>query len=433
MIDATVISCTVKFIKRSDVALLSGSDWNLKKLTIEEACYRETLSFLPNALIKKFPLLESLKLFECSDVEALPENIGELLIHLTDLKIYGGGSLSTLPPSLGQLTNLELSNCFAMTLEGFAPLKQLQQLKTLEILRSGDSEEVSLEWICNNVTTGLLELRFGNPVHSLPSTISNLKHLTSLVLEDSCFPELPDSIGMLSLLQNLEISNNGHPDEIIPLNLPESFSKLTSLEELDLTVNLDGIAPLQHLTGLTNLLLEFYTEHNFQNLDVIWNLTSLKRLYLADETSELSEDELLQLPAYFSNLKMPDDIANLKNLKYLHIEDFINLHELPESIGTLSCLTKLELMCTGVKSLPDTIVKLNALKVLQIVNCYELTAIPESFADRVLGENYEDWSLEKVVIWGCDNLVLSPKMEQAMEVLKSRGVLVDFRAPIGHQ
>jgi hypothetical protein len=62
-----------------------------------------------------------------------------------------------------------------------------------------------------------------------------------------------------------------------------------------------------------------------------------------------------------------------------------------------------------------------------------LTAIPESFADRVLGENYEDWSLEKVVIWGCDNLVLSPKMEQAMEVLKSRGVLVDFRAPIGHQ
>ena len=96
VIDATVISCTLKLRKRSDVALLSGSDWKLKKLTIEEACYRETLSFLPNALIKKFPLLESLKLFECSDVEALPENIGELLIHLTDLKIYGGGSQPSL-------------------------------------------------------------------------------------------------------------------------------------------------------------------------------------------------------------------------------------------------------------------------------------------------------------------------------------------------
>jgi leucine-rich repeat protein SHOC2 len=460
VIDATVISCTLKLRKRSDVALLSGSDWKLKKLTIEE--YRDAwpLEVLPNAFFKKFPLLETLKFIECTQLEALPENIGEL-IHLTDFTIVES-NLTTLSPSLGQLTALELYNCWNMTLEGLAPLKQLEQLKILKVgLIVGHLRDPSPEWICDNITTGLLELRLGNSAHSLPSKISNFKHLTCLILAESCLRELPESIGLLSSLQKLAVSNH-NPYRVIPLRLPNSFSQLATLEELDVDVHLEGIAPLQHLTGVTNLELRLYYEGNLQYLDFIWNMTGLKRLYLKADSS------IRQIEQVYS---LRSDISNLKNLESLHLEKLRDLYELPESIGTLSCLTALYIWSLpelrslpdsignlkGLKilsmgncanqlppsigdldslevlwltdfkkltELPDTIGKLNALKVFSIRGCHELTAIPESFADLVLGKDDENWSLEEVVI-DCNNLVLSPKMKQAMELLRSRRVLVE--------
>jgi Leucine-rich repeat (LRR) protein len=187
---------------------------------------------------------------------------------------------------------------------------------------------------------------------------------------------------------------------------------LSTLKELNILFNLDDIAPLQHLSELTHLNLECYIEDNDLNLDVLWTLTSLKSLRLT-ETTQMIQDYSLS-----------DDIGNLKNLESL----CLNYIKPPESIGNLPCLTELDLSGTGVKSLPDSVGKLDALKVLSLVRCRNLTELPESFADRVLSnEDNEDenWSLEKVIIDDCPKLVLSPKMEQAMELLKSRGVLIE--------
>jgi hypothetical protein len=409
VIDATVFSCK---IKPEDINLICGCDWKLKELSIHGSwSIHGPLRVLPNALFKKFSLLETLKIQGCTQLEALPENIGEL-IHLTDIQINGGYRLATLPLPLGQLTALELSDCWNLTLEDLAPLKQLQQLKILKMGGVGDysSDPLSTEWICNNITTGLRELCLRRIEGSLPSTISNFKQLTQLCLPEFYTPELPDSIGLLSSLAVFV-----GPDDGLD-KLPESFSLLTSLKELDLTVNLEGIAPLKRLTGLTNLLLQFYTESYLQYyLDVIWNLTLLKSLHLTDKTSRLSEEVY----------SLSDNISKLKNLESLHIGDLRNLHKLPESIGTLSCLTKLELTCTGVKSLPDAIGKLDALKVLTLFDCRNLTSIADSFADLVLGTEYANWSLEEVDLRGCYNLVLSRKMKQAMKLLRSHGVLVE--------
>jgi Leucine-rich repeat (LRR) protein len=457
VIDATVISSKVK---PSDLDLICGSDWKLQVLTIYGSWIRDPLRVLPNALFKKFSLLETLQIQGCIQLEALPENIGEL-IFLKDVKIHEN-MFTTVPPSLGQLTSLtslELYSCRALTLEGLAPLKQLHQLQRLKLGGAlFKRDDFSMEWICKNVTTGLLDLSFRD-AGSLPSTISNFKHLTSLIVENTHIPELPDSIGLLSSLQKLVVSNR---PELILRGLPESVSKLTALKSLSLNVHLDDLALLQHFTGLAHLELIFRDRHytDSQYLDVIWDLTGLKSLHLEADRS------IRQIEAVYS---LPDDISSLINLESLYIQKLRNLHELPESIGTLSCLTELVLwslpdlerlpysigslkrlkilnigfcenlrrlppsigdldsleelqlvLCFKLRKLPDGIGKLDALKVLSISNCRE---IPDSFADLVLGKADENWSLEEVVI-DCNNLVLSPKMEQALDLLKSRRVLV---------
>jgi Leucine-rich repeat (LRR) protein len=458
VIDAAVISCR---IKPADVVLICACDWKLKELNIEGNWDQESLRVLPNALFKNFPLLETLKIHGCTELEALPENIEEL-IYLTDITIYGN-TLATVPPSLGssQLTALVLYGCRALTLQGLAPLKQLQQLKILEVGGQLLREDAMFpDWICDNITTGLLDLSLGD-ARSLPSTISNFKQLTSLCLEDTFVDALPESIGLLSSLAVLNCPL------FEPIELPQSFSQLEALEELDLAVTLDLTAPLQYFTGLTHLGLHVEADSKYP--DVIWNLTSLKSLRLSGNAEEEDDADAIHI---FEEVKLPEDIENLKNLESLCLSNVKNMFELPQSIGTLSCLTKLDFWDVGVESLPDSIEKLkglkimdlsncgnlcglpssiegldsleelqlrhnpelrklpdaigelNALKVFILTDCRELTAIPESFADLAMRNGDKNWSLEKVVISYCPNLVLSPKMKQAIKVLRSRGVLV---------
>jgi Leucine-rich repeat (LRR) protein len=206
LIDATVISCTVT---SAELDLVCICDWKLKELVIEVTWGEESLraedTVLPDALFKKFSLLETLKVQGCLQLEALPENIGELK-HLTDIKIICADKLTTFPPSFGGLTSLELYSCSALTLEGLAPLKQLKQLKILDVGGCTIEGDSSLpEWICDSITTGLLDLSLRH-IRSLPSTISNFKHLTRLILEDCFISELPEAIGLLSLLQKLDIT-----------------------------------------------------------------------------------------------------------------------------------------------------------------------------------------------------------------------------------
>jgi hypothetical protein len=123
---------------------------------------------------------------------------------------------------------------------------------------------------------------------------------------------------------------------------------------------------------------------------------------------------------------VPDSIDNLNGLKILRISYCGDLYELNSAIGELDSLEELQVTyCPKITELPDVIGRLNALKVFSITDFCELTAIPDSFADLILGKDDENWSLEKVDFRNCPKLVFSAKMEQALEVLRNRGVLVE--------
>ena len=480
-VDATVTACTVK---PDDLDALLNCNWPLKEVEIfldednEDNMPPESITSLLSDLICKFPLLEKLVIDELNELAELPENIG-VLSQLKHFVINGCRELKALPPSFGQLTTLELfelAGCAALSFDGLGPLKHLKQLKHFRILGDIVSEPSFPDWVCS-CDFPLENLCLGGG-STFPEGLTNFKNLTELTLHFRVHAsnlEVSESISALSLLRNLELSSDK------PISLPDSFSKLTSLEELWINADTDkeDIAPLQHLTGLTKLTVgKFLIEdESITYPGFLGNFTLLKYLglwnskvhSLPDALGNLKNLELLRLEELYdleeipesigclssltciifyhcSGLKrLPDSIGNLAALKYLMLESCYGLESLPESFGNLKNLQTLNISSTRVSrlpssigslgsleyfyvsdceklhELPDSVGNLNALKVLKIFDCFKLY-IPDSFADLVLGKAYEDWSLQQIWFTGCRRVVLSQKAEQALALLKQHGV-----------
>jgi len=150
---------------------------------------------------------------------------------------------------------------------------------------------------------------------TLPESISNLKSLETLSLEDNKLTSLPESIGNLSSLKELWLDHNQLT------TLPESIGNLSSLETLYL--------------------------HNNELTTLPESITKLKSL----QTLRLINNKLMTLPESISNLKsletlglggnqfttLPESIGNLSSLKTLYLRRN-KLTTLPESISNLTLL-----------------------------------------------------------------------------------------------
>ncbi|UKZ46549.1 hypothetical protein TrVGV298_000754 [Trichoderma virens] len=263
----------------------------------------------------------------------VPRDFIQSCKNLRDIK-FNNNEARKLPLSLGRaarLTYLDASN------------NRLEQLDNAEL----------------NTLSGLLRMNLAN------NRLTHLPPLLCLVDLDLSFnsiAELPEEIGQLKSLEKLLITNNH-----LSGGVPESFSGLISLRELDIKynyiTNIDVISELPKLEIL-------YAAHNhisafvgkFERIRQLkLNSNPLNKFEIQEplptlKTLNLSQGQLASIDSAF---------ANMPNLERL-VLDKNHFVSLPPQIGALSRLEHFSIAHNSVSELPPQIGCLTELRVLDV-------------------------------------------------------------------
>jgi len=233
----------------------------------------------------------------------------------------------------------------------------------------------------------LQELNLGfNKFISLPEAVGELENLKGLYIESNNLTIIPELIGKLTQLQKLDLSRNNFttfPEFIGNLlslkslditrnkitSLPESIGKLTQLQTLRLESN--KLSFLPHSIGDLTLLQNLVLKDNqFENLPIsIGDLDSLQKLDLRDNL-------LITLPESFGKLSSLQELNLGRN----------NLTSLPESFGELKVLQDLNLRNNNLTTLPESFGNLKNLKIIYLMK-NPMTSLPKSFGSLESLEN----------------------------------------------
>ncbi|WOG90624.1 hypothetical protein DCAR_0309868 [Daucus carota subsp. sativus] len=354
------------------------------------------LKWLPET-IKHLTNLGSLKLGGCSNLTRLPEQLGDIKC----LKMLDASStaIEQVPDSIGHLKDL-----VDLRLDKCKNLRKLpEQIGNMESLKFFDASSSAIEHLPDTFAclVNLVTLHLGSceNLTSLPNSLWKLKVLRTLYL--SCSPkleQLPEQLGKMQCLERLFATGTAIEE------LPDSIGLLSRLEWLDLRFcnNVRSLPrSIWNLTSLKNLWLHHQNmakmifpdtvkDMKLESLILscnVWlqvsrslssKLCNLQYLTLHDCTSR--ECSFLGFPVNLTNLsivkatgEMLPELSSLKQLKHLCIEQGIGLQLIPPLPPHLETLELYQ--CTSLKDLPD-LSSLQQMKSLYIQSGISLQSIP---------------------------------------------------------
>ncbi|KAF7849864.1 hypothetical protein BT93_L0192 [Corymbia citriodora subsp. variegata] len=309
-------------------------------------------------------------------------------------------------PSKFQAINFELKNLTILTLSGNNVIEdwggccQIMVAKQVKILQLKDCPFLRKTPKFSAISQLEKLILKCTKLRKIDKSIGNLQHLHYLKIKSGAIESLPESIGGLKSLIVLRINwtlsmkphlidnlaNEKH--QILPCRefrkLPNSIGQLESLLELD--VRFLKIHELPHSIGhLERLEVLRCSDCYLENLpDSIGRLQSLVEL-------DLSGSKIRNLPDCIVNLKklkvlnlndsriseLPKTIGMLKSLEQLHARSEHLEGEIPSEIGALSSLKFLNLSGGQFSGLPTTINQLSNLLMLELWNCDSIQQLPE--------------------------------------------------------
>ncbi|MFX1445923.1 MAG: hypothetical protein ACFFHV_21110 [Promethearchaeota archaeon] len=247
----------------------------------------------------------------------------------------------------------------------------------------------------------------------LPESITKLTSLQELWLNYNQLKTFPESISNLKSLTNLRLYRNEFR------TLPESIGELSSLQILNLESNHLFALP-ESIGNLRSLQILLLHNNQLKKLpESIGQLSSLEKL-------NLYNNKLTILPESIGNLKsltdlslfgnqlrnLPESISQLSSLEKLNLYNN-KFATLSESIGNISSLQRLDLQYNQLKNLPESIGNLISLRYLNL-NGNKLTTLPNSITNLI--------SLEELYII---NNPLDPQVESVLNKLKANGVRIN--------
>ncbi|KAH9782248.1 ADP-ribosyl cyclase/cyclic ADP-ribose hydrolase [Citrus sinensis] len=306
--------------------------------------------------------LVSLKM-PCSKVTQLWDDVQNLVsLKRIDLKY---SKLLTKLPDLSLAQNLEildLGYCSSLT-ETHSSIQYLNKLEVLDLDRC--KSLTSLPTSIHSKYLKRLVLRGCSNLKNLPKMTSC--HLRStLPLLGVGIEELPSSIKCLSNIGELLIYSCKRLE-----NISSSIFKLQFLESIRIhrcpnlqflempSCNIDGTRSKEQPSSELKLKKCPRPESLPSGQCMFKSLTSL---------------EIIDCPNFE---RLPDELGNLQALNMLII-DGTAIRELPEGLGQLALLSKLELKnCSELEYISSSIFKLKSLESIEISNCSNLKGFPE--------------------------------------------------------
>lgn len=210
---------------RNNISAIPPEIGQLQSLNWLDLNQNELISLPPE--IGMLTNLDFLSLFG-NDLTSIPPELGQLdkLVHL-DLSKNG---LTSLPDAIGQLGNLKMLRLEANQLvslpSGIGQLTMLESLfiRNNKVLNSLPPEIGQLSNLVNFPLSGCA-------LTTLPPEIGQLGKLEILELDDNQLISVPPEMGQLTALENLDLSNNSLT------GLPREFGQLTGLNVLKLDGN----------------------------------------------------------------------------------------------------------------------------------------------------------------------------------------------------
>lgn len=272
-------------------------------------------------------------------------------------------------------------------------------------------------------------------LEKVPSEIGNFTNLTSLILSDGKYLELPAELANLINLKKLSIGSS-HNYSTSSKSTYASAEQMTKMTEI--------IAKLKNLQdlGIMNSRLEIFSPD-------LWNLDQLKEL-------KLFSNDFVSIPADIGKLEslnelhiwwnkflttIPKEIGNLKNLDQL-VLNANALTTIPKEIGNLENVTSLVLASNPLTSIPKEIGKLTKLRKLNLRDT-TLISLPKEIGNlnniQLLnlnmspilprGENENMWGREELIARFGDRVVFETKMEK----MSSSTTLEDVQSALAKQ
>ncbi|KAJ0453530.1 putative leucine-rich repeat-containing, plant-type, leucine-rich repeat domain superfamily [Helianthus annuus] len=232
----------------------------------------------------------------------LPASIGNLT-HLNILDLSWCGFTGTLPASVSNLTQLTFLD-LSVNQELLIPIPHLASLSKLKYLKLGDAifdRNNSCDWLGKFPNLFYLDLSYTSLNCEIPSSIGNQTQLRELYLR---------SIGMIG-------------------QIPSSFTNLTHLTALDLSENMltSSLPSLESFSNLTSLSLSYNNFDRWKLPDWFGKLNKITYFGISDAnlygeipSSFFNLTQVEELYLYGNNLTVDFNlIFSLRKLKYLDL------------------------------------------------------------------------------------------------------------------